>query len=346
MIYNTLAENLLDIKKATETKKLTTGLSIVNSLGMNEGSGTDGGFMLEKEHSNALLGRILTKSVFAQRCLRLNVDVKESNQFIAPLISEASRASGARHGGVESMWVAENNSLPVGKVNFTQLSAKLKKASAVVRASSELAKDAEGFEFYISSTVAQELAFVLDHAILRGNGVNELLGVLSAPSLITVEPGVGQGSGTITLDNVLEMLSRLDARSYSAAEWFCNIDCLKQLCGMTQLVGTSGATVVTVGDYSTGSGFRLAGLPVNVTEYNSSCGAVGDLVLADFSQYLLRIQPMQTVSSIHVYYLSDDNAFRFILRVAGLPLLSAPITPMYAATGITCSNFVALASRV
>lgn len=346
-VFTSLVEQLVEVKNATVNRQPSAKLMQVQNAaaGMSEGAGKDGGFLIEAGHSQKLLDQILTRSIFAQRCLRIAPDRKEKSQFIGPKINESSRASGSRHGGIEAKWIPEAGQITPGKLQYDQIKAPLKKLAAVVRASDELSQDMAGFEYYINKTVGEEFAFTLDNAILRGNGVSELLGVLNAPALITVDAVMGQTTKTILLENVLAMLSRLDARSYPSTAWYCNVNCLPQLYSMTQAIGTAGGPVVSIGDFGGTGSFRIAGLPVVVTEYSSSVGAVGDLVLADFSQYLLRMQPMSTVVSIHVYYLTNEDAYRFILRVAGLPLLSGPITPLYAAAGVTASNFVALAAR-
>jgi len=82
---------------------------------------------------------------------------------------------------------------------------------------------------------------------------------------------------------------------------------------------------------------------IQLPEFNPTLGAVGDILLADMSQYIMIDKDVQSASSIHVQFLTDQVAFRFVYRCDGQPKISAPLTP-YQGAG-TLSPFVALAAR-
>ena len=90
----------------------------------------------------------------------------------------------------------------------------------------------------------------------------------------------------------------------------------------------------------------LFGRPVLPIEQCASVGTVGDIILADLNGYILAEKGgIQSDYSIHVQFLTDqENVFRFIMRVDGSPVLTAPLTP-YKGTSATQSFFVALATR-
>ena len=79
-------------------------------------------------------------------------------------------------------------------------------------------------------------------------------------------------------------------------------------------------------------------------EYCQTLGTTGDIILADFSQYLMIDKGgLQSASSIHVRFVYDETAFRFVYRVDGQPAWNAALTP-YKGTN-KLSPFVVLASR-
>jgi HK97 family phage major capsid protein len=88
----------------------------------------------------------------------------------------------------------------------------------------------------------------------------------------------------------------------------------------------------------------LFGRPILPIEQASTIGDVGDIVLADLSQYLLidKGEP-KTDTSIHVKFTSDEMAFRFVYRVNGAPTWKTALTPHKGTN--TLSPFVALAAR-
>jgi HK97 family phage major capsid protein len=87
------------------------------------------------------------------------------------------------------------------------------------------------------------------------------------------------------------------------------------------------------------------GRPVIPIEQCDTVGTRGDIILADMSQYLVADKGgVQSASSIHISFLLDETAFRFVYRVDGMPLWNAPLTPFLGAN--TLSPFVTLITRV
>jgi HK97 family phage major capsid protein len=89
----------------------------------------------------------------------------------------------------------------------------------------------------------------------------------------------------------------------------------------------------------------LFGRPVIPIEQCQSVGTVGDILLCDFTNgyVLARKGQLKTDVSIHVEFLTDQLAFRFILRIDGQPILRTPITPAHGSN--TLSHFVGLSSN-
>ena len=76
---------------------------------------------------------------------------------------------------------------------------------------------------------------------------------------------------------------------------------------------------------------------------------MGDIVLADWSQYLIGGKPgagIKFASSMHFYFNYDEMAYRFVLRYDGQPWWQTTLRPKHGGAGATMSPFVALATRV
>src|SRR3972149_10726062 len=85
------------------------------------------------------------------------------------------------------------------------------------------------------------------------------------------------------------------------------------------------------------------GKAVVETEFNEALGTEGDIVLANFSDYLFWEKgAVEAAMSIHVQFLTDQTAFRFIARYDGQTALASAITP-YKGTN-TQSPFVTLSA--
>jgi HK97 family phage major capsid protein len=86
---------------------------------------------------------------------------------------------------------------------------------------------------------------------------------------------------------------------------------------------------------------RIKGKPVHVTEFNAALGTTGDILLADMSQYLMWEKgDVQAATSIHIAFLTDEQAFRFIYRADGQTAHYSAITPFKGTN--TQSPFVGL----
>jgi HK97 family phage major capsid protein len=83
------------------------------------------------------------------------------------------------------------------------------------------------------------------------------------------------------------------------------------------------------------------GKDVVVTEFNPDLNSAGDILLGDFSQYLFWEKgDVQAATSIHIAFLTDEMAFRFIYRADGQTAHYSAITPYQGST--TQSAFVSL----
>jgi HK97 family phage major capsid protein len=114
---------------------------------------------------------------------------------------------------------------------------------------------------------------------------------------------------------------------------------------MTQTVGTGGVPIFSPpGGLSQSPYATLYNRPILANEYTSVLGTVGDIVLWDPSEYMLVDKGgVQSASSIHVGFLTDEMTYRFTFRVNGHPQWSAALTPY--SGGPTVSPMVALATR-
>ena len=93
-----------------------------------------------------------------------------------------------------------------------------------------------------------------------------------------------------------------------------------------------------------GSSFNtLFGRPVVPIEHCATLGTVGDIILADMTQYLFGMRSgMRTETSIHVNFTTDETAFRMTMRNDGQPWWQAPLTPFQGTS--TTSPFITIAT--
>lgn len=326
-------------------------LHVRAAAGMSEAVASDGGFLVGQDVGSTLMKAAFESGQVASRTSKIPIS-GNSNSIKIPYIDETSRATGSRWGGIRAYWIDEAGSLTGTKPKFGKLELGLNKLTALAYMTDELLQDAAAAEAYVRMAVSDELSFALDDAVIRGTGAGTPLGILNAACTVSVSKETSQAAATIRYENVSKMRARMLPRSFQNAVWFINVDCQPALEGMfvphKNVAGTenvSGQSVyIPPGGASAEPYGRLFGRPVIPIEQCETLGTVGDIILADLGMYLMTVKGgVQAASSIHVNFLTDETAFRFIVRTDGQPALKSAITP-YKGSG-TLSAFVTLATR-
>lgn len=308
--------------------------------GMSEGVNADGGFLVDKDFSQELLQQVYASAQLASRCRRVQISAP-SNGLKINVIDETSRANGSRFGGVQAYWAAEAAAATASKPKFKQLEVGLKKLMGLCYVTDELMSDTVAMSQIITDAFVQEMAFKLDDAILNGDGDGKPLGILAGAGLVEVPKEVGQAAATVTKENLVKMRSRLSGSSLDSSIWLVNQSVEPQLNLLT--LGDLGAYFPS-GTFANQPYDQLFGRPVVRCEQAAALGSVGDISLIDFSKYLLIEKGgIKGETSIHVRFLHEETAFRWSLRIGGIPMFDSAVTPFKGSA--TLSPYVALAER-
>ncbi|KKM01758.1 hypothetical protein LCGC14_1791240 [marine sediment metagenome] len=318
-------------------------IMVTKATGLGEATDDEGGFLVAPEHRNELLKKTHDTGKVFPRARQVPMG---SPIVKIPTINETSRADGSRHGGVRAFRLAEGATLTASKPSFGRVTLTATKVAALGYVTSELIEDSPITLQLFGELFAEELAFEADDSAINGTGSGSPLGVLKANCLVSVAKENGQSAVTIEYENVLKMWSRMWASSRGNAAWFINQDTEPQLNSMTLVVGTGGVPVYLPAGGVSGSPFAtLFGRPVIPIEQCATLGTVGDIIFADMSQYLWGTRGgMNTASSIHVQFTTDEEAFRTTWRNDGQPWWNSALTP-FTGSSNTLSPFVALATR-
>jgi HK97 family phage major capsid protein len=319
-------------------------LAINRATGLSEGLAADGGFLVQADFIAEIYRRAYEIGAITSRCRRIPISAA-SNSVKINALAETSRATGSRWGGIQGYWLSEAGTKTASRPTFRQMELALKKLAVLVYATDELLQDAAALEAVVSEGAAEEISFLAEDAIVNGTGAGQPLGVLNAPALVTVAKEAGQAAATIVSQNILKMWSRMWGRSRPDSIWLVNQDVEPQLYQFSLAVGVGGQVVyMPPGGLSATPYATLMGRPVIPVEYCQTLGTVGDILLADFREYLLAEKGgIEAAMSIHVNFIYDETAFRFVFRVDGQPGWNAALTPFKGTN--TLSPFVVLATR-
>ena len=305
-----------------------------------------GGFLVDQAVQPGILERMYQDGEVLNRVSWIDVG-PNSNGIVVKAVDETSRAAGARWGGVRGYWVAEAGSITASYPKFREMNLRLNKVAALCYATDELISDSPALESWLMRTVPYELRFKVEDAFINGDGAGKPKGVLNDSGIyFSVTAETSQAATTLLYENVLKMWAACWAPSRRNAVWYINQDIEPQLHTMSLAIGTAGVPVYLPAGGASGQPYgTLFGRPVVPIEHCPTLGTVGDILLADMSQYqAIRKGGVQSASSIHVNFTTDELLFRFIYRVDGQPTWNAALTPFKVAAN-TVSPFIALATR-
>lgn len=338
--FRSLGEQMMAVYRAsTPAGRIDARLTTRSASGLNETNPSDGGFLVQKDFVNDLLKRTYETGILASKVKKIPLTTN-ANGIKINAIDETSRANGSRWGGIQTYWESEAEQLTGSKPKFRTMDLSLKKLTGLCYVTDELLQDAAALENVIREGFAEEFGFKIDDAILSGTGAGQPLGILNSGSLVKVEKESNQ-TEKITVENLVKMWSRLWSRSRANSVWYINPEIEPLL--YTLKVGDR-PVYIPAGGLSDTPYATLFGRPVMPLEQCSAVGDVGDIILADFGQYLLIDKGgINATSSIHVRFLYDENVFRFIYRVDGQPIWNKALQPYKGSA--TVSPFVALAKR-
>lgn len=312
--------------------------------GLSEGTPSDGGFLVQTDFSQEILGNIFDSNEVLKRITRYTVS-SSANGIKIPACDETSRADGSRAGGVQGFWTAEAAEKEKSKPKFRQMELSLKKMVVLVYATDELLQDSQALGKFITEAARREINFKLTDGIINGTGAGQPLGILSSGCLVSVAKEAGQTKETVMAENIMKMYSRHHVTDPSKCVWLINRNVIPQLHQMAIGVGTAGVAVYQPMNGLAGLPYStLYGIPVFPIEQCPTLGTVGDIMLCDLSQYIaIEKGGIEEAMSIHVLFTSDQSVYRFVCRFDGQPALASSITPYKGSDAI--SPFVALALR-
>ena len=312
------------------------------ATGANEGLPSAGGFILEPTLVKEILKPLHENGPFTSLVNKLPVG-SDSNYGWINGVDETSRATGSRWGGIQGYRLAEAGLITASKPAFLRINWELKKYAVAVYATDELLADASQFSAIVQQGAAEELSFMANDDILRGLGVGGPFGILNSGCLLQTTKETDQAADTVVVENLNKMWQQLHPRHRARAAWFVNSDVEPQLDALALAVGTAALQPRYV-TFGIDGVMRIKGRPVIVNEFSSALGDLGDIVVADFSDYLFWEKAgVQAAKSTELLFMYDESVFRFIYRCDGTTALADAITPYKGANDQ--SPFVALAER-
>jgi len=295
-----------------------------------------GGYLIPPDQQTTILKIAEQQSVLFGRVTKFPV---RGNSLSIPYMNITSLASGGISGGVVMYWEAEAATATASSFAFGKIEMHLQKLFGVTTATGEFVEDSPiGASAFARDGFARGLAWTLDNAILRGTGTGQPKGILSDAALVSVTRNT---SSQINYVDLVNMLARAYAPVRAGGFWIYNQDAEPQIRQLTIPVGTGGSWVQAFQIGPDGNG-NILGYPAYACEHCTTMGTVGDILFVNPANYVMINKGPRFAESMHIYFLSDREAYRMIYRTDGQGWWPSTLTPSQGSN--TLSWCVALAT--
>lgn len=301
---------------------------------------SEGGFLVQADIASELLRNTFDTASLAKYCSTLELS-SGSNRLVRNILKDHDRQN-YRWGGITASWVNEKETAGYTRPEFRTFTVELDKLLAFAKFTEEEMQDAPLIGQITAQGVRDEFAFKLDSAIFEGEDGKCPQGFMNSAAKLAIAKETGQAAATLNYKNLLNMWMRARGRNL---RWYYNREIVSQLAHLSVEVGLGGSAVFIPGGGAAGvPGNILLGLPMEECEHCEALGTEGDIVLADLSAYqLITKGSIAEDSSIHVEYLTDQQTFRWRLRVGGKSMVDKAVLP-YKGT-LSRSPYITLATR-
>ncbi len=296
---------------------------------------SDGGFAVPHPLAASIFDTSLESEIIRPRAriFTMRSQTLQVNQWDGP-----DHSGRQFYGGISANWAGESSELDVDTAKLRATVLQAKKVAFIGKVPTELVEDSPNFASQFKAALTGAAGWHLDDAFLNGTGGNQPEGIRNSPAIITVDAEGGQSANTIVWENIVNMWARLWPGGQNNSIWIANGNCIPQLYLMNQAVGTAGVPVFQPASQPAATMF---GRPIFFTE---KLPTVGDILLVDPKQYAIGMRVgVSLLISPHVYFTTDELAFRLRTRVEGKSLWDKVLTPAEATE--TLSPFVQLATR-
>jgi len=333
------------VKDACQGKRLDERLvkapsEVFKTTGhLEEGTDSLGGFLVPEEQRMELMMLALEGAIVRPRAFILPM---RSDTLSFPRVVDTTHASSV-FGGVIAYRKAEAAALSESDYKLGQGQLRATKITGYTYCSNELLVDAAiGLDAILKRLFSDAIRYYEDSDFIAGTGAGEPLGIRNAGCKVQVTRNT---ASHFEYEDVANMMGRLLPQCWNNAVWLCAPAVVPDILKMENPSSGTGGHLVyqptNQGAKASPMPLQLMGRPVFVTEKVPTLGTADDVMLVDFSYYIIGDkQDLAIQTSEHYRFANDETTYRFILRNDGQPWLNSALTPKN--SGDTLSPIVAL----
>lgn len=304
--------NAFIASKALATNKWTEEAKAI--VGQGETTDADGGYLVDNDIVSDIYRYAMETSFIANKVAQRPVG--QGYNTLQLRTANSANATPADYQGVALAVVSEGAAITPDKVPFVTKTAAVNKLAALFAETNEIAQDVPGMASYLSKTVGEAFGLVLDDEILHGTK-SLLTALVDDASVVDIT-----GAATPTVAMIANMY--MGAINPAQSEWYMSGAAYAALMNLN---GADSRPMIQM-NYALSPFGTLLGRPVNVVPCMKAIASSGAILFADLGNaYTLGTKGgVNFANSVHLYFNTDQMAYRWVLRVAGVPSKSTTLT--------------------
>lgn len=297
------------------------GVSDTGEIGaeMRMDNDTQGGFMIPPQLRQTIMSVAPQDALVRPLANVIPAGSPPDAGITMPALDQSGTNPSNMFGGVEVAWIGEGDEKPETDATLKSITLTPHEVAGVITVTDKLLRNWQAASAFLENLLRGAVNQAEDYAFLRGSGVHQPLGAINAPATKFINRTT---ANTIVYADVLAMVSRLLMRGGQAPVWSMPQEMLPKLATMTDPEGH----YIWQANARDGMAGTLMGYPVRWNNRSPSAGTKGDVLLADWSQYLIKDGSGPFVAaSEHVLFKQNKTVVKIFWNVDGAPWLHAPI---------------------
>lgn len=296
-------------------------------------NGPSGGFMVPTQMRSTIM-RVEPQDVLVRpRAQVIPAGSPPDAGITVPALDQTGAASSNMYGGVEVKWIGEGEEKPETDARLREITLTPHEVAGLVTVTDKLLRNWQAAGAFIENLMRGAVSAAEDYAFLRGSGVHQPLGALNAGATKWINRVT---AGRVTYPDLLKMVAAFLMRGGTSPVWSMPQSALIDIATMTDPEGH----YIWKPNAVDGFAGTLLGYPVRWNNRMPGLGVRGDILLADWSHYLIKDGSGPFVAaSEHVKFTSNKTVIKIFWNVDGAPWLTAPFKEE---NGYEVSPFVAL----
>ena len=278
-----------------------------------------GGFMIPPQLRTTIMQVEPQDALVRPRAQVIPAGSPPDAAIIMPALDQSGNNPSNMFGGVEVKWIAEGEEKPETNATLREVTLTPHEVAGLITVTDKFLRNWQAAGSFIEGLLRGAVTAAEDYAFLRGDGVGKPLGAINAGATKWINRASANHVGYADLVN---MVARLLMRGGTSPVWSMPQSALPEIAFMTDPEGH----YIWQANARDGFAGTLLGYPVRWNNRSPALGARGDILLADWSYYLIKDGSGPFVAaSEHVLFRQNKTVIKIFWNVDGAPWLLAPI---------------------